>query len=216
MKKRKITEYLASCNRETHSSINLKLVITEELTKRKNAKIYVDFIVNKENTLEQIDEAIRKYIPIEKESVWHYYSSLRNENLKMQRSFEESAITGGDILIMTSSRRLSPFLCAEIVNDLKEDEKNFESGEHSFSSDDIEIICSTRLLDDNGNPLKNVRILSKSFHHCEALINDISSLWNKSGLKFKCGRTVLHSEKTFEELGITSGRYEVEVTGGRL
>ena len=37
---------------------------------------------------------------------------------------------------------------------------------------------------------------------------------DRSGLKFKCGRTVLYSDKTFQELGVETNS-EIVVTGGR-
>jgi hypothetical protein len=49
---------------------------------------------------------------------------------------------------------------------------------------------------------------------CKDLIADVSSLWGRTGLKFKCGRTVLQGNKTFEEQGVENGA-EIVVTGGR-
>ncbi len=49
---------------------------------------------------------------------------------------------------------------------------------------------------------------------CSYLMDDVTALWNRSGLKFRYGRTVLNANKTFEELGIVNDG-EVVVTGAR-
>jgi len=78
----------------------------------------------------------------------------------------------------------------------------------------LELICSTRLLDEDGNHLRKVRVVVQSHHNTSYLMHDISNLWGKSGLKFKCGRTVLSADKSYSELGVES-ESEIAITGGR-
>ena len=47
------------------------------------------------------------------------------------------------------------------------------------------------------------------------MFEEISQYMNKTGLKFKCGRTVLRPDKTFGDQGVEN-ESEIVVTGGRL
>ena len=85
------------------------------------------------------------------------------------------------------------------------------------SGEVLELICSTRIFDNDSDlmsPIRRVRVLVCSEQLCKHLMEDISELWGRSGLKFKCGRTVLNSDKSFEEQGVENNA-EIVVTGGR-
>ena len=81
----------------------------------------------------------------------------------------------------------------------------------------LELICTTRIFDNDSSlssPIRRVRVIVLADQLCRNLIDDVSSLWGRSGLKFKCGRTVLQGNKTFDEQGVENGA-EIVVTGGR-
>ena len=78
----------------------------------------------------------------------------------------------------------------------------------------LDLVCTTRIFECDNIPVRKVRVLVPADQSCRYLIEDVSSLWGRTGLKFKCGRTVLHGDKTFEELGV-EGNSEIVVTGGR-
>lgn len=85
------------------------------------------------------------------------------------------------------------------------------------NEDVLELICTTRIFDNDSSlssPIRRVRVVVVAAQLCADLISDVSSLWGRTGLKFKCGRTVLQGGKTFEELGVENGA-EIVVTGGR-
>lgn len=79
--------------------------------------------------------------------------------------------------------------------------------------ENLELVCSTRLFESNGFPLKRVRVVINQNSTCNALIEDVCTLWGKTGLKFKYGKTVLKGDQTFKELNVQSGS-EILVTGG--
>jgi hypothetical protein len=81
----------------------------------------------------------------------------------------------------------------------------------------LELVCTTRIFDNDAtlsSPIRRVRVVVLADQLCRDLIADVSSLWGRTGLKFKCGRTVLQANKTFEEQGVENGA-EIVVTGGR-
>jgi hypothetical protein len=80
--------------------------------------------------------------------------------------------------------------------------------------DAIELTVTTRLLDAVGQPLRPIRAVVMSTHLISYLMEDVTSLWGKANLKFRCGRNVLSADKTYIELGVVQGA-EVVVTGGR-
>ena len=78
-----------------------------------------------------------------------------------------------------------------------------------------EVTCTTRICDADGKAHPTIRALIHPGDICEKFMNDVATLWNrKNGLKFKCGRNVLSSDKTFFDCGVDDGS-EIVVTGGR-
>jgi hypothetical protein len=98
------------------------------------------------------------------------------------------------------------------VND---DDASSLSSVETDIDDVLELICTTKIIDpDTDEPFANVRVVVNAYDTCENFFEDISSLWDRTGLKYRCGRTVLSADKTFAELGVESGS-EIVVTGGR-
>ena len=89
-----------------------------------------------------------------------------------------------------------------------------EDNDADSNAEILDLICTTRIFESVNVPVRKVRVLVPSDQSCRYLIDDVSSLWGRIGLKFKCGRTVLHGDKTFDELGVESYS-EIVVTGGR-
>jgi hypothetical protein len=89
-----------------------------------------------------------------------------------------------------------------------------EDNDEDSNTEILDLICTTRIFESDNVPVRKVRVLVPSDQSCRYLIDDVSSLWGRVGLKFKCGRTVLHGDKTFDELGVESNS-EIVVTGGR-
>jgi hypothetical protein len=84
--------------------------------------------------------------------------------------------------------------------------------EQYANSNVLELLCCSRIFGQESVP--KVRVLVTADQKCKYLMKDISSLWDRSGLKFRCGRSVLQEEKTFNELGVENNS-EITVTGGR-
>jgi len=76
------------------------------------------------------------------------------------------------------------------------------------------LTCTTRITDHEGQPFRKLRLLVQANHCCSDFMEDVATLWGKSGLKFKVGKMVLYPEKSFKKLGVENGA-EVVVTGGR-
>lgn len=84
-----------------------------------------------------------------------------------------------------------------------------------ISDEKIEVVCSTRIFDCQMVPLKRVRVVVHENSTCQDMMTDVMALWRRTGLKFKCGKTVLDGHKTFRELGINNNS-EIVVTGGYM
>jgi len=78
----------------------------------------------------------------------------------------------------------------------------------------IEITCTTKLLNSDGESYRKLRVLVHKDHIVNYLMEDVAALWHKVSLKFRVGRTILSKDKTFRQLGIED-KTEIVVTGGR-
>jgi hypothetical protein len=157
-------------------------------------------------TLQMVHDAIVDILSLDRREEFYYYFQRQPEvQLNLISTFKELGVASGDNLILDlRNNRKRKALTS--LKPLKE-EKLKESGI-------LELICSTRLLDEDGNHLRKVRVVVQSHHNTSYLMHDISNLWGKSGLKFKCGRTVLSADKSYSELGVES-ESEIAITGGR-
>ena len=77
----------------------------------------------------------------------------------------------------------------------------------------IELICETRVGADDDR-LRRIKVIVNPYHYCHDMLEEVSCFFERSGLKFKCGRVVLRGDKTFHEQGVENGNVIV-VTGGR-
>jgi hypothetical protein len=82
------------------------------------------------------------------------------------------------------------------------------------NNEKIELICTTRVFELDGIPIRKVKVIVNLNSTCKELIDDVSILWGKSNLKFKFGRIVLYPDKTFYEIGVCNNA-EIVITGGR-
>lgn len=157
-------------------------------------------------TLQMVHDAIVDILSLERREELYYYFQRQPEiHLNLTSTFEELGYLSSDsvILDLRNNRKRK---ATTGLKPLKEEKLK--------ESDILELICSTRLLDDDGNILRKVRVSVQSHHNTSYLMHDISNLWGKTGLKFKCGRTVLSADKSYSELGVES-ESEIAITGGR-
>ena len=159
--------------------------------------------------------------PTEEENDLFYTTGItaNDEAYDMAKSFVELGLVGGEKIYLDSkarrqkqanleSRRLvKPVFRLLPVTSLQENEEN-------ANAITLQLLCTTRLLDNDNNPLRTVHVVVRASHLISYLMEDIGTMWNKTGLKFRCGRIVLSPDKTFWELGIEDGS-EIIVTGGR-
>jgi hypothetical protein len=124
--------------------------------------------------------------------------------LEMDKTLSQLNIRDGDRIFADASNRKKR---SRKTITLEEDEEVDES----FS---LQFTCTTRIFDTTGNDTKKIRVLVQRDQRCGDLMNDINTLWGRTGLKFRYGRIVLNANKTFEELGLIENG-EIVVTGGR-
>ena len=129
---------------------------------------------------------------------YYYCSSLDDDQseLDMDYTLKQLRVRNGDVLILDVYRKRS-----------KRSRIENETGV-------LSLICCTRIGALPDEPVKRVKVLVKANKECKELIDEVSSHWGRSGLKFKCGRIVLKEDKTFEEQGVED-ESEIVVTGGR-
>jgi hypothetical protein len=165
-------------------------------------------VVPEITTLQKVHDAIVKVMQIDEgDDLFYIFAGKTGSQLSLTSTFEELGAISGDSLILdakNSRKRKSNMLKPT----KEEDTAARESGI-------LELMCTTRLLDTDGNPFRRVRVVVQSHHNTNYLMHDISNLWGgKSGLKFKCGRTVLSADKSYAELGVET-ESEIAITGGR-
>lgn len=158
-------------------------------------------------TLQRVHESIVKVLSLnENDDLFYRFTRSSELHLNMCSTFEELGAVSGDSIIL-DARNNRKRKITSCLQPTKEDKLGKESVI-------LELICTTRLTEADGNPFRKVRVVVQSHHNASYLMHDISNLWGKSGLKFKCGRNVLSAEKTYAELGVEN-ESEIVITGGR-
>lgn len=164
----------------------------------------VDIRITRDFTLRHIHESICSLIAKDEEefeNIEFFLDTTQKMALDLDKTVMQIGLADGDRIIAQSKRRYKRA-------------RKTEPDEVDKEGDNITLTCTTRVFQNEGLPIRRVRVVVKKHHTCIFLMNDVANLWNKSGLKFRYGRTVLIANKTYEELGIEEDG-EVIVTGAR-
>lgn len=158
-------------------------------------------------TLQRVHDSILKVLSL-KEDQEYFYCFSRNTELHLPffSTFEQLGAVSGDSIILDARNNKK-----RKINSCLQPTKEDKLGKESVI---LELVCTTRLIEADGNPFRKVRVVVQSHHNTSYLMHDISNLWGKSGLKFKCGRNVLSADKSYAELGVEN-ESEIVITGGR-
>ena len=190
------------------SLMNLAIVVAEGLDRSNPGEETIcDIRICAEiTTLQQVHDSIVKVLSLEEaDDLFYCFQRNTDSPLNFSSTFTElGAICDDSIILDARNNRKRKISC---LKPSKENKLGKESGI-------LELICTTRLLEADGNPFRKVRVVVQSHHNTSYLMQDISNLWGKSGLKFKCGRNVLSADKSYAELGVDS-ESEIVITGGR-
>ncbi len=177
---------------------------------RDDTKTCLDLVVTKDMTFETIHNTITSLLSLQKKAEQlQYYLETDKRDIPQEDFFytlSDLKINDGDRIIIDIAKRNK----RKRNSDLYADDEN--SGEEE---DTLEFVCTTRIFEAEGVPVRRTRVYVKRHHPCSYLMDDISTLWNRGNLKFRCGRITLVPEKTFAELGIKKTENEILVTGGR-
>ena len=191
---------------------------------------YVDINVSPDETLSKVHEIISTllYLDLDEEYVYQRdketlvtnklissssssssspsSSSDKEEDytLDMKKSLKELGILNGETLYL----ELKP------KNNRKRRREVGSLRDEVQEDGIIEITCTTKLLNSDGESYRKLRVLVHKDHIVNYLMEDVASLWHKVSLKFRVGRTILSKDKTFRQLGIED-KTEIVVTGGR-
>lgn len=166
----------------------------------------VDVIIFEDSTLKGINEVVMRVLSAkEKESQVVFYTSEDSKDpLSMEATVKELCLENGSTVY------------AEISKRRKRMKRNqADSTTSDEMKDTIMFTCSSRIFQNEGFPMRKARVFVNKNHTCANFMEDICTMWNRSGLKFRNGRTLLNPDKTFSELGVKHNT-EIIVTGGRM
>lgn len=192
-----------------------------QLTKRKRKAIHVEFVLvdgiddqnHGEDTivditaypdmkLSEAHAALLKILQVDSNILPFMQYSFPNttSSLDIDQTMEALGIQEGDRIVVDASRKKKKLRVSD-----------FDTED---TDEDLTIICYTRIFEADGMPMKRLKILVKRQQSCAHLLEDVSKLWNRDNLKFRYGRHVLTSDKTFADVGMVD-MGEVLVTGAR-
>jgi hypothetical protein len=189
-------------------SIHLTVIIAEGLDlDNYSGETVIDLKLNPEaTTLLDVHTAITTSFSLAgtPDDIFYSFPNSSSSPMTLSSTFQDLGVADRDQILLDSVRRKRK--SASLLNGTKLLEDN--------DADVIEVVCSTRLCDTEGLPLRKVRIITRPYQNVGTLMHDIGLLWKKSGLKFKCGRSVLVADKSYFEQGVENGA-EIIITGGR-
>ena len=171
----------------------------------------IDLNVYDDMKIGSINQAVLKVLQLKEDDKISYSSDSSKQPLDLEKTFKENTISNGDKIYLESGRKKRKSVGSSSRG--RRDDGHDTPG----SEEVLELVCTTRIFDQDtsqSSPIRRVRVIVCSDQLCKDLIQDVSTLWGRTGLKFKCGRTILQPNKTFEELGVENNT-EIVVTGGR-
>jgi hypothetical protein len=176
----------------------------------KGCETYIDIVADKNTTFQKINDSIIFTLIVNDATEILYKLEESDNELDLSLTLKKLGIKDGTMVLAISKNSQAETTLQDIIsndndidNDLNENKKGL-----------IELNCVTRICDSYGEPFTNIKVLVQQNGLCKDFMEDIGTLWNKNGLKFKIGRIVLNSNKTFKQMEIKDGM-EVKITGGR-
>jgi len=196
--------------------LNLQVLVPVGLSSRYEDDCKIDVKIQQDQLLDNMSKSILRALDCSDTSSHALILIRDNSTIVMEgsKTLKENNIQNHDFLQFRSAKKSRRLL---------NNGRNHSSSDNGSDNDDdeespdnfIEIVCTTRITDTQGNTYPPVRVRVLPSQLCKAMMDDVAILWDsRSGLKFKCGRNVLSAEKRFEDVGVEYGS-EIIVTGGR-
>ena len=167
----------------------------------------VDLRVNPSTTLQDIHNRVMASLDVDvrqKRFVYTLHGS--DDSLNMERTMEVMGVdeNKGLHIVCKPEKQAS----APNTPSYRKKEKR-----KTVAGYPIEVICATRIgLRVMG--MRRFKVVVNPMDRVNDMMREMSDLLVRSGLKFKCGRTVLKEDRTFRDLGVEHGD-EIVITGGR-
>lgn len=180
----------------------------------------IDLCVYDDMKLGAVHQTIFKMLQLKEDDKVTFATDSLKAPLDFDKTFKELGISSGDRIFVESGRkkRKASHISSARQGGRRDGSSSDQTNPDFNGSEEVlELVCTTRIFDNDSSlssSIRRVRVLVCAHHLCRDLIHDVSALWGRTGLKFKCGRTVLQGNKTFEELGVENNS-EIVVTGGR-
>lgn len=138
--------------------------------------IYVKLLDN--NTLTTVNMRLLSRLGIDGHEEFTYTRKIGRIKLDISKTIKELGLDNNEVVFVDGQRRL---IRNARISKIAEDMATEES---------IELVCSTRVGSEDGS-LRKIKVLVKPSHFCHDMLEEISGLFGRTGLKFKCGRVVL-------------------------
>ncbi len=197
---------------ENGDVILLNVVCAEGIDKRNDEhETHLDIRVYSNSSLAYIHSGICRTLELdETKTDYRYTKNDSSVTLSMDRTLRELSIEDGDIIHLETTKLKRN----NSRGSTKAEEHTMYNDEEINMNEVLTLNIVTRILAPNGEPYRKVTVVVQASHCCSDMMEDISHLWGKSGLKFKIGSKVLYPDKSYKRLEVENGAVIV-VTGGR-
>lgn len=192
-------------NRHEHEIIHVEMFVIDGIdSNNRGEDTIVDLTAYSDMTLDDVHQTLLRILDVDESIKPHmqYFSANMDDTLNLSMTLEALGVQEGDRIVVDASRKKRKFKSTDLLVDTED------------SEEDLTVVCYTRIFEADGIPMKKLKVQVKASQTCGNLIEDICRIWNRDNLKFRYGRHVLTSEKTFEDVGMHDFG-EVLVTGAR-
>lgn len=161
--------------------------------------VVVEIIAFVDHKLYEVRRMITKQLGMQDTSVLAFSYGPGQNHLDISLTLQQLEICDGHILHL---------------NRRKTNKKRAARDSSIGDATTIHVTCTTRIGTQAEEQPRRIKVYVSPQDTCREMFQEVSSVWQKSGLKFKCGRVVLKEERSFAEQGVECGS-EIVVTGGR-
>ena len=205
--------------RESRKTLRIAVHVAEGIDAlNPNDETIIDLNVHSDMKVGSVNKAVYKLLQLDHDERLTYSAENAKNPFDLEKTFKECSVRDGDKIYLESGRRKRKLGNVVPARSGKRDFQQSGVGTNAPGTEEVlELVCTTRIFDQDpslSSPIRRVRVIVCADQLCKNLIEDVSTLWGRTGLKFKCGRTVLQGNKSFEELGVENNA-EIVVTGGR-
>ncbi len=173
--------------RERRKTLRIAIHVAEGMDAHNpNDETIIDLNVHGDMKVGSIGKAIYKLLQLDHDERISYSAENAKNSFDLEKTFKECSVRDGDKIFLESGRRKRKLGSIVSARGGKRDVQHIGVAANAPGTEEVlELVCTTRIFDQDpslSSPIRRVRVIVCADQMCKDLIEDVSTLWGRTGL----------------------------------